>query len=477
VIADLAQIPPHDLDAEACVLGSILLEPSTLPAVRGIIEADDFFRPSHAQIFNAAAYVAEHPEKWGPLDLVIFKAALESRGSLCKIIGKPTAAECMAYLDQLCQVPSTASVEHYARAVRDKSRLRKFIAAASALTEEAWGSHVEVDEFMVRAAHQLGDVMRVPTKRSDTPGGDVLSDIQDVIDGRRRSVSWPFPALTRLAKPAAPGCVTVLCGDPGSNKSFFVLQSVLYWTAHGVPVALLPLEKDRKYHLMRALAQMHGDSNLTNDDWKAEHPNETIEAWNIHQGELDAVGARIWEADGMVSLGWVMQWIRARAQAGDRIIVVDPITAADPGQRPWEADREFVVNCQSLAAIHGCTIVLVTHPRMSKGQKPTLETMAGGLAYARFPDVVLWLAHHDPPEQGTINTPLGPIEGEYTHHIAMFKTRDSSGRGMRIACSFDKASLIMQEHGWIQKRKGKGQSPPAEQAGQAIDGPESEGQA
>jgi KaiC/GvpD/RAD55 family RecA-like ATPase len=258
-----------------------------------------------------------------------------------------------------------------------------------------------------------------------------------------------------MAKPAAPGCVTVLCGDPGSNKSFWLLQCLIYWAEHGIRAAMLPLEKNRQYSLSRALAQLSRNADMMSDEWIAGHPAEAREAMLAHSAEIERLGAMISEVNGIVDLEWVAQWIAARAAAGDRIIAVDPITAADSGARPWEADRAFIMRCQEIATRHGCSVLLVTHPRMAKGQKPTLETMAGGLAYARFPDVVLWLANHDPPEQGTVNSAFGPSFIEYTNHIALFKTRDSAGRGMHIAYTFDRATLTLHEHGWIAREKRK----------------------
>ena len=450
------RVPPHDIQAEAVVLGSILMDASVLPAVRTVLSSADFFRPAHQSIFTAAAYVAEHPEKWGSLDLVTFKAALESRGALLRVTEKGTAAAAMEYVVDLVNgVPDAGNAVYYAKIVRDKARLRRFIVSAGSLTEEAYGVNGECDAFMVRAAGQMGDVLRLPVDTSEAPATGVERGIEETIDGKRKSAPMPFSFLARSAKPAAPGCVTVLCGDPGSNKSFWVLQCMIYWAEKGIPAAMLPLEKNRQYSLSRAMAQLSRNSGMTNDEWVSSHAVESREAFATHKAEIERLGTMIGETSGIVDLEWVGQWISARAEAGARIIAVDPITAADSGPKPWEGDRAFVMRCQEIATRHGCSIILVTHPRMTKGQKPTLETMAGGLAYARFPDVVLWLANHDPPEWGTVNMAMGPAELEYTNSISLFKTRDSAGRGMHIAYTFDKASLTMTEHGWITKEKRK----------------------
>jgi hypothetical protein len=231
------------------------------------------------------------------------------------------------------------------------------------------------------------------------------------------------------------------------------MQAMEHWIARDVPVALLALEKDRQYHLTRALAQLHNNANLTSDEWASQNPDAIRAAYAEHEGELARMGESVWDAKASVTIEWVGQWVAARAQEGRRIIAVDPVTAADSGPKPWLADKEFILGCLATAAKHGCSVLLVTHPRMTKGQKPSLETMSGGMAYARFPDVVLWLARHDPPDTGMIHTPCGPITAEYTHHVALFKTRDCSGQGMHVAFTFDKSALKFHEHGWVEKQK------------------------
>jgi replicative DNA helicase len=447
------RVPPNSVNAERWVLGAVLQRPELLPQVRTMITADDFYTPAHASMFRAMAFMVDHPEKLGSLSLLTFVTALESRGSLQKIVGLEKREDCIGFLTDLNEnYCDPGNALYHAKTIRDHARARRFLSGVQPLVDEAWEIRGECDDFMVRAARQIESLTRLPSHNTESPTDGLQRGLDDAVSGRRRSASWPFPTLTRLAKPSAPGCVTILCGDPGSNKSFLLMQCMIYWLDNNTPASMLPLEKDRQYALTRALAQMRGDSNLTSDEWKAQHALEAQEALDTHKERLARLGAKVGEKPpGVVTLDWVGQWIAARASEGDRIIAVDPITMADSGRNPWTADRDFLDQCETIGIRHGCSIILVTHPRMMKGQRPTLETMAGGLAYARFPDVVLWLANHDPPESGTVSTSLGHMACEYTNHIALFKTRDATGRGMHVAFTFDKATLTLKEHGWIVK--------------------------
>jgi hypothetical protein len=151
----------------------------------------------------------------------------------------------------------------------------------------------------------------------------------------------------------------------------------------------------------------------------------------------------------MTSIG---QWIAARASDGARVIGVDPITAIEAGRFSWEEDKKLVKTCESVAARHECSIVLVSHPRAIGAKAPAgQDNIAGGRAYSRFTDCVLWLSVHHPPAKSRISTPCGPApeEVEFNRTLQLYKTRDGAGRGLGIAMQFSSDTLRMSELGVI----------------------------
>ena len=109
---NLATLPPHDIEAEMSVLGSMLLgnEARTLEALE-LLTGDDFYRDAHGRIFEAARRIVDRGE---PLDIITLHAALPDIG-----VG-------MNYLLQLSEiVPSPASIIYYARIVRENATLRR----------------------------------------------------------------------------------------------------------------------------------------------------------------------------------------------------------------------------------------------------------------------------------------------------------------------------------------------------------------
>ncbi|MDP3940114.1 MAG: hypothetical protein Q8R92_18510, partial [Deltaproteobacteria bacterium] len=166
-----------------------------------------------------------------------------------------------------------------------------------------------------------------------------LSDlIEQTISGKRRNISFPWQTLSFAARALLPGSVTVICGGAGSTKSMLVSEACIFWMEKNVKFAVFHLEEDRAFHLNRALAQLAGNSGLTLDDYVHGHPEKARDAYEQYMGTLDALGSRIWDAPNHdVSIDDLCVWIDERAKEGCRVIVVDPVTAADSGSEPWRA--------------------------------------------------------------------------------------------------------------------------------------------
>ena len=67
VIGRDARVPPHDLEAEASVLGAILLDPAAIMRILDFLNPQDFYRENHGQIYRAALSLFREGE---PIDSV-----------------------------------------------------------------------------------------------------------------------------------------------------------------------------------------------------------------------------------------------------------------------------------------------------------------------------------------------------------------------------------------------------------------------
>jgi hypothetical protein len=130
--------PPHDLDAEVGVVGSILLDPEAARRVRDLVDAGDFYRTNNGTIYQAAINLLESGE---PIDSTTLAGELARLGALDRVGGR-------AHLALLThEVPTAANAEHCARKVRELATLRRVGAQALEVAKAAHDRRTALDEL------------------------------------------------------------------------------------------------------------------------------------------------------------------------------------------------------------------------------------------------------------------------------------------------------------------------------------------
>src|SRR5262245_53176229 len=112
---EFERTPPHDVTAEQCVLGGMLLSPDAIAEVVETLRAQDFYRPAHQVLYDAVLDLYGRGE---PADAVTIAAELTKRGEIARTGGAP-------YLHTLISsVPTAANAGYYAKIVRERAVLR-----------------------------------------------------------------------------------------------------------------------------------------------------------------------------------------------------------------------------------------------------------------------------------------------------------------------------------------------------------------
>jgi KaiC/GvpD/RAD55 family RecA-like ATPase len=291
------------------------------------------------------------------------------------------------------------------------------------------------------------------TAAAISPAIDLGDRIEDIIAGRYAALGWPFEQLSQQTQALLPGTVTLLCGNPGATKSFFLLQSMLHWHTAGVKVALFELEEDRAFWLMRTLALVSGQGRLTETDWVRDNAANVRALYATHRSVLDRFAPHLTIApDKQVTHADLVAWVNVQAKAGCRVIGADPITALAPNEKPWDADLRLMMDLKAVARRYGCSLVLVTHPRIgAKGKSPNpLDTLAGGAAFVRFSQTVLTIHPDDHGRRCEYATGFKQkATSAINRTVYIAKARNAGGSGREVAFHFDGGTLKFSERGVI----------------------------
>jgi replicative DNA helicase len=118
-------VPPHNLEAEASVLGSLMLDRNAIVRVADFLRPEDFYLDHHAQVYRAALNLYDRAD---PIDLLTLAAELETMRVLERIGGQAFLAELQS------GVPTAANVEYYGHLVEEAATKRKLIGAGGRIT-------------------------------------------------------------------------------------------------------------------------------------------------------------------------------------------------------------------------------------------------------------------------------------------------------------------------------------------------------
>lgn len=294
-----------------------------------------------------------------------------------------------------------------------------------------------------------------------SPAQSMGERIDGIIDGTIRPVATPWEQFDDI-KAAMPGTLNVVCGDPGSAKSFLVLQLMAHAHRAGISVGLLELECSRDWHLMRYLAQLAGEPKVTSLDWIAANPERIRSLMDLHRSGLNSLGNVMDVADGkLLTHRDVLRWAQAKLEQGAKLLAIDPITAMQPSEKPWEDDQNLITGLRRLMERHHAAGWLVTHPKKGRKTEVSMEVLAGGAAISRFTDVVLWLERKEREETHIVVgkpkwTTTGTMQTEEHHHgmtrvLRVLKCRDGVAAGRKLSVMLNPNSLTIEVKGWIKR--------------------------
>lgn len=266
----------------------------------------------------------------------------------------------------------------------------------------------------------------------------------DIRSGKLKSVSIPFAKLDQLTNAFVPGKILLIVGGPGVSKSLFSLQLITEWVTRGTKACILMLEDEMRDHTNRVLAQMTGESNVTQIKWVEKNTGQYENLVDSVAASLDRVKKRIWAPDSIYTFKDVTDWIITRAQAGNRVIWVDPITAAEEGKKDvWTVHQRFINETKLIAREYNCTVVVTSHLRQPGARIPIEDNVAGGRAWMRFCHSVWHMGAFKTKEVRLLDG--GTVEANRWINIS--KARNGIGTGMKDAMMFDGRYLTFVERG------------------------------
>ena len=267
-----AKIPPHDLEAEQAVIGSMLTDKDAVISALEVLKEDDFYREDNRIIFSAMYNLYNRAE---PIDIITVKSELESIGKFDKVGG-------YEYLTELPEkVPTTANALKYIKIVEEKSTLRDLIKTANEIIDLGYDPTEDVDDIMDNAEKKIFDIMQNKNQKGYLPLKDVLVEsfnkLEELYNRKQHITGVPtgFSELDYKTAGFHNSDLILIAARPAMGKTAFALNIATNAAVRAnVPVAIFSLEMSKEQLVNRILcSEAMVDSNkvrtgkLEENDW------------------------------------------------------------------------------------------------------------------------------------------------------------------------------------------------------------------
>lgn len=246
-----SQPPPHDLRAEAALLGAILLDNEVLYRAVSLVQTEFFYRQSHREIFTAMKELGEADQ---PIDTVTLSEHLKGVDRLKQAGGVP-------YLVELSnETPLTSNVERYAEIVAEKHLVRSIITASKATMNQGLGDPADVDDFVEAAQRRI---LEVTSERSTSRTltireviGETFKHIELLYERKEQITGVPtgFVDLDSKLTGLQPSDLIILAARPSMGKTALAVNMVVNAALKStVPAVIFSLEMSSRQLAMRML--------------------------------------------------------------------------------------------------------------------------------------------------------------------------------------------------------------------------------
>lgn len=269
------KIPPHSIEAEQSVLGSMLIAPDSWDKVAEVVIEQDFYNRSHQIIFRGIIRLLSASQ---PVDLITVSEELEKHGELDEAGG-------FAYLGELAKnTPSAANVVAYAQIIRERAVTRELIGVAHQIADVGYNPEGRSStDLLDMAESKVFEIAEKRTNSNEGPKnveavlGKTIDRLETLLKTNREvtGVSTGFTDLNKKTSGLQPSDLIIVAARPSMGKTTFAMNLCENaMLSEDKPVLVFSLEMPSEQIMMRMLASLSRvdqtkirTAQLDDEDW------------------------------------------------------------------------------------------------------------------------------------------------------------------------------------------------------------------
>jgi replicative DNA helicase len=269
------KVPPHSIEAEQSVLGSMLIDPESWDKVAELVTETDFYNRSHQIIFKAITRLLNISN---PIDLITVSEELEKHDELEDAGG-------FAYLGELAKnTPSSANVVSYAQIISERAITRELIGVAHEIAEVGYNPEGrDSADILDLAESRVFEIAERRTGENEGPRnvesvlGKTIDRLEELVKTNKEvtGVTTGFTDLDKKTSGLQPSDLIIVAARPSMGKTTFAMNLVENaMMAEEKPVLVFSLEMPSEQIMMRMLASLSRvdqtkirTAQLDDEDW------------------------------------------------------------------------------------------------------------------------------------------------------------------------------------------------------------------
>jgi replicative DNA helicase len=370
------RLPPHSLDAEKCLLASMMLEKEIIGLAVQITDREAFFQADHQIIYDVLVKLGK-------------RQLLEEIGG-------------SAYLGEILNtVPSAAHGEHYARIVREKALLRQLIAASNDILRDAYAPHEQAELVLDKAEKRIFEIASRKIRANMSSLGDVAMEVYETLEEKsQRGIATGFFELDDMMNGLQNGEMIIVAARPSMGKTALAMNIIEHVGADEMlPCAVFSLEMSKQQ-----LAQRMMTSRANIDAHKVRRGMlQAHEYQQLAQVVNQMTKAPIWVDDspGLTPLEFRAKARRLKLQHDVKLIMIDYMQLMDnPGPESRQQQiSEISRAIKSVARELNIPVIALSQlNRQSEGRdghRPRMSDLRESGSIEQDADVVMLLHRED----------------------------------------------------------------------------------
>ena len=406
---DINRIPPHSVESEQSILGSIILDKEAIITVAETIQPMDFYKEAHKIIYESMLKLNSNNE---PIDLITLIEELRKEGHLDSIGG-------ISYLTSLSTiVPTTSNVKYYANIVKEKSVMRQLIKASNEIINLGYDASTDVQEILDKAEKNIFDISQEKSGDDIQPINVVLQDTFEMIEklctdkSEVTGITTGFADLNKKINGLQRTDLILLAARPAMGKTAFSLNLVQNAALKGdASVAVFSLEMSKEQLVQRMLSAQSNvelskikTGNLGESDWP-----RIIDGMAV----LSEANIFIDDTPGIKISEIRSKCRRLKIEKGLDLILIDYLQLMEGEGKNENRQQEIAKISRSLKILAkelDCPVVALSQlsrsPELRKDHRPILSELRESGSIEQDADIVMFLYrdeyYHDDSEKKNI---------------------------------------------------------------------------